>query len=129
MCSSGIHDDNPAAALRHPHAFERVTEVFIRMNSVDTLYSRAGFAMSKIAVNETCGGNPPEGYFTELAERCNGGATRYGGIADMAQLRNNLRQSYVPDSLLGAAVSDYDEFLEQRRVLMAWKFQTYFGGL
>lgn len=36
---------------------ETVTEIFIRVNSAGAELSQADFAMSKIAVNETCGGN------------------------------------------------------------------------
>lgn len=36
---------------------ETVTEIFIRVNSAGTALSQADFAMSKIAVNETFGGN------------------------------------------------------------------------
>ncbi len=36
---------------------ETVTEIFIRVNSAGTELSQADFAMSKIAVNETYGGN------------------------------------------------------------------------
>jgi hypothetical protein len=36
---------------------ETVTEIFIRVNSAGAELSQAGFAMSKIAVNETYGGN------------------------------------------------------------------------
>ena len=94
-------------------------------------YNRiASFVLAQSEIDIAIGGNPPERYFAELAEQCNGGAKKYGGITDMAQMRNNLRRSCVPGSLLGAEVPDYDEFLEQRRVLLlARKFQTYFGGL
>jgi hypothetical protein len=36
---------------------ETVTEIFIRVNSAGAALSQADFAMSKIAVNEACGGN------------------------------------------------------------------------
>ncbi len=36
---------------------ETVTEIFIRVNSAGTELSQADFAMSKIAVNDACGGN------------------------------------------------------------------------
>jgi hypothetical protein len=36
---------------------ETVTEIFIRVNSAGTELSQADFAMSKISVNESCGGN------------------------------------------------------------------------
>ena len=89
----------------------------------------ANFVLAQSEINIAIGGNPPERYFAELAEQCNGGARKYGGITDMAQMRVNLRRSCVPGSLLDGEVPTYDEFLEQRRVRMAQKIQTYFGGL
>ena len=112
-----------------PHAIEALPEVFIRVNFTGASFSRIDFAMSKIAVNEACGGNPPERDFAELAEHCNGGARKDGGITDMARTRANLHRSCVSGSLLGGDVPDYDELLEQRRVLMAHKIQTCFRGL
>lgn len=44
-------------------------------------------------------------------------------------MRENLRQSCLPEGLLGGAVPSYDAFLEQRRLLMAEKIMTYFKGL
>ncbi|MCY4183994.1 MAG: DUF262 domain-containing protein [Rhodobacteraceae bacterium] len=50
---------------------ETVTEIFIRVNSAGTPLSQADFAMSKIAVNETCDGHflrKTIDYFCHLAE-------------------------------------------------------------
>ena len=49
---------------------ETVTEIFIRVNSAGVSLSQADFAMSKIAVNETYGGNQLRkaiDYFCHLA--------------------------------------------------------------
>ena len=87
------------------------------------------FVLAQSEINIAIGGKPPEVYFGELAEQCNGGTRKYGGITDMDQMRANLQRSCVPDSLLDGDILDYDEFLEQRRVLMAQKIKTYFEGL
>ena len=112
-----------------PHAIEALPEVFIRVNFSGASFSRVDFAMSKSAVNETCGGNPGERDFAEHAERCDGGGREDGGVADMARMRDNLRRICLAGSLLDGEVLNYDEFLEQRRVRMAQKIQTYFGWL
>jgi len=41
----------------------------------------------------------------------------------------NLRMSCVPESLLDGEVPAYDDFLEQRRQLMAQKINTWFESL
>ena len=59
----------------------------------------------------------------------NGGKKKYGGITDKADLRANLRASCVPESIVGGAIPDYDDFLEDRRKLMALKIKTWFEAL
>jgi hypothetical protein len=56
--------------LDHDLEIETVTEIFIRVNSAGVPLSQADFAMSKIAVNETYGGNTLRkaiDYFCHLA--------------------------------------------------------------
>ena len=89
----------------------------------------ANFVLAQSEINIAIGSKPPRVYFTELAEQCNGGPKKYGGITDMEQMRTNLRKSSLPDDLLDGHVPDYDEFLERRRELMAQKVKTYFEGL
>ena len=112
-----------------PHAIEALPEVFIRVNFTGASFSRVDFAMSKIAVNETCGGNPPERDFAELAEHCNGGARKDGDITDMARTRADLHRSCVSGSLLDGDDLDYDGFPKQRHVRMARNTRTCVGGL
>ena len=89
----------------------------------------ANFVLAQSEINIAIGGNPPERYFTELAEQCNGGARKYGGITNLEQMRTNLRRSGVPDDMLNGRILDYGAFLEHRRVLMAQKIKTYFESL
>ena len=58
-----------------------------------------------------------------------GGAKKYGGITDMAEMRANLRMSCLPETLLDGEIPDFGDFLEARRKLMAAKIKTYFEGL
>jgi len=89
----------------------------------------ANFVLAQSEINIAIGGKPPETYFKELAEQCNGGKKKYGGITDAAELHANLRMSCVPESLLDGKVPDYDDFLEERRKLMALKIKSWFEVL
>ena len=62
----------------------------------------------------------------ELADQCNGGAKRYGGIPSIEEMRSSLRMRCRPDGLLGGEIPSFDGLLEQRRKLMAQKIKTYF---
>ncbi|MEO6192045.1 MAG: hypothetical protein ABIS20_03485 [Thermoanaerobaculia bacterium] len=87
------------------------------------------FVLAQSEINIAIGDKPPERYFQELAEQCTGGKKRYGGITDSDELRANLRMSCLPDSLLNGEIPAYDEFLEERRRLMAQKIKTWFEAL
>ena len=89
----------------------------------------ANFVLAQSEINIAIGDRPPEVYFGELSEQCDGGAKKYGGITDAAELRANLMSSCVPESMLDGPIPDYDVFLEQRRKLMAQKIKTWFEAL
>ena len=89
----------------------------------------ANFVLTQSEINIAIGGKAPEVYFAEIAEQCNGGAKKYGGITDTEEMRANLCLSCLPECLLDGVTPDYDDFLEQRRKLMARKIKTYFEGL
>jgi len=89
----------------------------------------ANFVLAQSEINIAIGDKPPERYFNELAEQCNGGKQKYGGITDAAELRKNLRMSSLPESLFCGEVPAYDDFLDERRKLMAQKIKTWFEAL
>lgn len=89
----------------------------------------ANFVLAQSEINIAIGDKAPEVYFAELADQCNGGAKKYGGITDMAEMRANLRMSCLPETLLDGEIPDFGDFLEARRKLMAAKIKTYFEGL
>ena len=61
------------------------------------------------------GDKAPAVYFKELVEQCQGGKKKYGGITDLGELKANLEESCVPESMFSLNAPDYDAFLEQRR--------------
>jgi hypothetical protein len=89
----------------------------------------ANFVLAQSEINIAVGDSSPEVYFKELADQCNGGKRKYGGITDRNNMCANLRMSCLPESLLDGVIPSYDEFLEQRRKLMAQKIKTWFEAL
>lgn len=89
----------------------------------------ANFVLAQSEINIAIGDRSPDVYFKELADQCNGGKKRYGGITEFTALQENLREHCLPESLMNGAIPDYDAFLEQRRRLMARKLKTYFESL
>lgn len=89
----------------------------------------ANFVLAQSEINIAIGDKSPEQYFKELLDQCKGGKKKYGGITDATDLRANLRMSCLPETLLDAEIPDYDEFLEERRKLMAQKIKMWFEAL
>lgn len=89
----------------------------------------ANYALAQSEINIAISDKAPFVYFKELVEQCNGGKKKYGGITDLNELKANLAESCIPQTILNGEAQDYDVFLEQRRKLMAAKIQTYFKTL
>jgi hypothetical protein len=80
-------------------------------------------------INIAIGNKEPRIYFNQLLEQCQGGAKRYGNITEMDELRKNFHMNCIPEGMENMTVDNYQEFLIERRKLMAQKIRTYFEGL
>jgi hypothetical protein len=89
----------------------------------------ANFVLAESAINIAIGDKAPEVYFDELAKQCNGGPKKYGGITTEKEMRDNFRMNCLPECLLDGKIPSFDDFLDQRRKLMAQKIKAYFEGL
>ena len=89
----------------------------------------ANFVIAQSEINIAIGSKPPEEYFAELAEQVDGGPVRYGGIVGLDTLRENLAQNCIPSAMFEGESLKYDDFLFQRRHLMALKIKTWFEAL
>ena len=54
---------------------------------------------------------------------------KYGGITKLAELKENLRAHCIADGIFEGLGNSYDNFLDERRRLMAAKLSFYFGKL
>lgn len=89
----------------------------------------ANFVLAQSEINIAIGHKPPAEYFKDLAEQVAGGRKRYGGISDPDDLQANLAMHCIPPQLLVGEVPAYDEFLAERRRLMALKMKRWFEVL
>ena len=89
----------------------------------------ANFVMAQSEINIAIGDKAPEQYFAEIVEQVSGGPKRYGGITDPEDLRENFAQNCLPDCLFKGEVPTYDDFLAERRHLMALKIKQWFEVL
>lgn len=89
----------------------------------------ANYVVAQSEINIAIGAKPPTKYFKELAEQCDGGAKKYGGITDKAEMAANLAMNCIPVAMLDGEIKDFGEFLEERRKLMALKIKAWFEVL
>jgi len=90
---------------------------------------RYQYASPKEAGPLAIGDRSPDTYFGQLAKQCHGGPRMYGAITDEDEMRANLRMNCIPESLLDGQIPSYDDFLEERRYLMAQKIRIWFEAL
>jgi hypothetical protein len=89
----------------------------------------ANYAMTQSEINIAIGAKDPDKYFAEIIKQIETGKLKYGGIKDKAELKKNFAENCIPMKMLESGVMDYDEFLTERRVLMAMKMKKYFQSL
>jgi len=89
----------------------------------------ANYVYMQSEINIKIGSKAPNIYFEELREQCNGIDLKYGGINDISLLNENLKMNCIPESIFDMDIDNYDEFLIQRRKLMANKIKNYYESL
>ncbi|MDP3025066.1 MAG: DUF262 domain-containing protein [candidate division Zixibacteria bacterium] len=89
----------------------------------------ANYVYMQSEINIKIGDKAPCEYFKEVERQCNGDKLKYGGINDLGSLRNNLKMNCVLDTIFSMDISNYGEFLKQRRLLMARKIKDYYFSL
>ena len=65
----------------------------------------------------------------EVFDQCQTQNPIYGGIIDEVELHRNLEQNCIPTGFEEMEISDYNNFLEMRRKLMAEKIRNYYFSL
>ena len=89
----------------------------------------ANYVYMQQEVNIAVGNKAPDAYFSEVLEQCQGGALKYGGISSLEELHENLKSNCVPESIFTMTLERYEEFLKERRKLMAEKMRDYYFSL
>lgn len=89
----------------------------------------ANYAMTQSEINIAIGAKDPDKYFAEILSQIETGKAKYGGIKDEKELHNNFEENCLPLSMLEVGVLPYEDFLKERRNLMAQKMKKYFQSL
>ena len=89
----------------------------------------ANYVVMQREINIAIGDKEPATYFSQLREQCQNGTIHYGGITDPVQLQANLDAHCLPPGMETKTAENYDEFLQERRKLMAIKIRDYYRSL
>ena len=89
----------------------------------------ANFAMLQTEVNIQIGKKAPNEYMKSIIEQCNGQENKYGAINSIEDLKANMKENCIPESFVNMTIDNYDEFLKERRKLMAQKIKDYYNTL
>ncbi len=89
----------------------------------------ANYVYTQSEINIKIGNKPIEQYLQEIKDQCNGEDLKYGGITDFDTVVENLKQNAVPENIFEMTMDDYQNFLIQRRKLMAEKIRKYYNTI
>ena len=89
----------------------------------------ANYVYTQQEINIAIGNAPPEEYMRKVRDQCETKKPVYGGITELDDLRQNLKESAVPAGILEGQLTSYDDFLAERRALMAAVIRDYYHSL
>ena len=94
------------------------------------LYNQvANYTFLEKRINIAIGKKSPKEYFGIAKDAITSGEDYFGDIADPEALRSNLEANCIPEGIFEMEAADYEDFLAQRRQLMAKKIERYFKSL
>jgi len=89
----------------------------------------ANFVFTEQATNIKVGAMSPVEYMAKVKAEINAGITNLSTIDSEAILTENLRNNDIPLSLENSEYSNYEQFLVERRKMMAKKIKEYYENL
>lgn len=89
----------------------------------------ANYVYTEQIVNLAIKDKAPSVYMDLINKQCNGHETSIGEIIDHEELRLNMEMNCVPQSLFNLDYTNYDEFLIERRQMMAAKIRRFYEKL
>ena len=105
---------------------------FLKQNGYDdkSKYNQvANYTYLDTTVNISVGKQAPSEYFTKALEQCNNNKCSVGTILNEEDLKNNLKMNCIPERIFSMQASDYDEFLLERRKMMAEKIKKFYYSI
>ena len=89
----------------------------------------ANFALIQTEINLQITNKSPDVYMGEVKTQCENKQATIWSIIDENELKENFRINCIPERFMNMTVDDFDEFLKERRILMAQKLKEYYNSL
>lgn len=86
----------------------------------------SNYVVAQSEINISIGAKAPSQYFKEILTQCETGVKKYGAITDKQELLKNFEMNCIPNLILNEVTPEFDEFLSERRKLMALKIKNWF---
>ena len=105
---------------------------YLQKNGVDNRkdYNQiANYAYTQSETNIKIKDDAPCEYMARMKQQVAGEGTFYGGITDMDDLKSNLAENCVPETIMDMDIFDYQVFLDTRRTMMAQYIREYYESL
>lgn len=91
------------------------------------LYNQiANYVYTQSEINVKIKDQAPKEYMAQVKEQCTGGNAVYGGIDSLAKLEANMAANCIPEEIFDMDYTQFKDFLEKRRHLMAQKIRRYY---
>lgn len=107
-------------------------KAYLKKNGVTskTKYNQvANYIYLDTQVNKAISDDAPATYFKKVKKQCETKDIVLGNIATDEILLENLRENGIPNNIFEMTAENYDDFLQERRMLMAKFIQEYYEGL
>ncbi|WP_234110811.1 DUF262 domain-containing protein [Chryseobacterium sp. R2A-55] len=89
----------------------------------------ANYVYMQSEINIKVGNKAPKDYFGGVISDIENGKPLVSGIENMKDLFDNLEINCIPENIINSGFSDYEDFLFERRKLMAEKIKKYYFSL
>lgn len=89
----------------------------------------ANYVYMQSEINIKVGNKAPNEYFNSVIAQIDSGDLHLSGINNLDDLKANLESNCVPFEIVNMGIDNYQDFLTERRKLMAEKIKNYYFSL
>ncbi|WP_062516808.1 GmrSD restriction endonuclease domain-containing protein [Demequina gelatinilytica] len=89
----------------------------------------ANYVLAETAINIAISDKAPADYMSVIADQVSTGERRIGEIVSRDAVDRTLRESAIPESIWTATATEYQDFLEERRIRMSATMRDYYRSL